>query len=148
MSFQSIIKQLSVDYHINTAVGKDLYAFLINDEFKVYIENSPSKQSFIVYGSVGYLPNRSEEKIYKSLLEANYLGVDMDQCTLSIDKKTGNIVLFRWFDEPHTRYQEFIAVFSQFIGHLANWRKKILHFPDEEVKSKSSETIREDIIKP
>lgn len=148
MSFNVLINSLSKDYNINISKGKDLYAFLINNEHKVYVEQSPETQSFLVYACVCDLPPENQKEIFKAILEANYFGTELDKSTLSIDKETGKIVLFRWFNDVDIRYSEFIRSFSSFVGHLSQWKEKIENFPKFQIEQEEVEHLPENIIKP
>jgi hypothetical protein len=148
MSFNSVISSLSKEYSVNISKGKDLYAFLINNQHKVYVEHSPDNQSFVIYACVCDIPIENQQEIYKTILEANYFGTETDRSTLSIDKETGKIVLFRWFSDADTRYSEFIRSFSSFVGHLSQWKDKIQNFPMHHTEVKKVEHHEENIIKP
>lgn len=147
MAFNNIVKSLCEDYNVNVSKGKDLYAFLINNEYKVYIEYSDKDKAFVVYAAVCDIPNETQVDIYEDILKANYFGTDTGKSTLSIDKNTDKIVLFRWFNDVETRYSDFVPCFSSFIGHLSHWKEKIENYPKyKEVAVKPPQ--RDNIIKP
>jgi hypothetical protein len=132
MSLKEIIKQLSRDFNLGFSEGEEVYSLVVNDIYEVYLEKSIEPHIFLLSAPVCRIPEKGAEKAYRLLLEANLYGQEMGQHVLAIDKRSNQVVLFRWFNELEISYTEFLDHLKCFVKHVETWEEKIEQFPDHE----------------
>ncbi len=115
--------ELKLDDDNSCAIEADGMAIIINYLGEIDI--------LVLLADVGEPPPERLEMLYKTLLEANHLFTATAGATLSLDPKSGHVVLCRAIRCMAVGVDEFVSEVERFINTLEMWTSTVVAFRDE-----------------
>jgi len=86
-------------------------------------------------------PVNGSEKLYREILEANFLSADNGSCTIAIDPYQDEYAVIRIID-GEVSYETFERILLAFIKCLRKWKKRILNdVPSDSKDYESSDKL-------
>ena len=125
MDFEAIIREFSSDHDIYLSDKTDIYKFVIDDQYELFIQKSDDSDCFAIHSIIGEIPENSKEKIYSFLLESNFFGKNTGKGTIAIDPKSNKIVIFIWLDQKEITYEKFHNEVKLLIENVKKLREQI-----------------------
>ena len=95
------------------------------DDVAVSFELGVGDESLYIYSLLGPVPEGDADAVYAALLHANYIFEGTRGSTLSIDPRTGGIVLVRQERLERLRLPGFESIVEEFVDIAEHWMKRI-----------------------
>ena len=95
------------------------------DEVPVSFELGDGDESIYIYSLLGHVPGEGLEQFYAELLHANYVFADNGGSTLSVDSRSGNVVLIREERLELLRLSRLESVVEQFVNVAEGWMSRL-----------------------
>ena len=95
------------------------------DEVPVSFELGGGDESVYIYSLLGRVPDDGHERIYADLLHANYVFAENGGSTLSVDARSGNVVLIREERLELLRLSRLESVVEQFVNVAEGWMRRL-----------------------
>ena len=113
------------------------------DEVPVSFELGDGDESIYIYSLLGRVPDDGREQLYAELLNANYVFADNGGSTLSVDSRSGNVVLLREERLELLRLSRLESVVEQFVNVAESWMRQLRSGGTNEVDAPRGEEASE-----
>jgi hypothetical protein len=127
----NLIKHFGNVLGINLEFNPDgIYLFEI-DELTFAIYDLNEYQKIILHGNIGHPPPDNNEKLFKTLLEAQYMLKGTSGATFSINPDTGELALCKVIIPATLNNDSFFQETENFVNVLHSWANIIRNYRSE-----------------
>ncbi|MCB1118469.1 MAG: type III secretion system chaperone [Chlamydiia bacterium] len=127
MNFDIVIQKLNKVYQLGLAEGHDLYSFVVNEQYQVFLERSPDHHKILLFAPIGSPEEGKKEGWYQYALEKNLYSNQVHPVIVAIDPKSGQLVQYLWFHLSTLHFAEFLEDLRMFSKELEEWKELLKH---------------------
>lgn len=141
MMFKELIEGLGEKMGIGGEIEIDDEgrAFLEFDGMGVVLQGVDEVNKLTFLSTVGMPPPENPARLYKTLLEANYLFEGTGGATLSINPDSGGVMLATCLDSRALTVEDLMDALDKFLDSLIAWRDFVNDYREIPSEEKSSE---------
>ncbi|MDY0221478.1 MAG: type III secretion system chaperone [Desulfobacterium sp.] len=122
MDVKDLITNIGLEFGLKLELNEDSVASLIvDDRFEIEFEYVEDGDSLFVSYALGKLEGSGNEKIYKTLLDANLYGKETGGAIFALDNRTNEVILFFKVKAGETDYELFRSMMERYLNTLIDW---------------------------
>lgn len=131
MEYAELMSDFNANLNIEGASpdADGAYHFEI-DGMPVSVMEIAELRQAVVWGDLGEMPPVNCERLYKSMLEAMFMGEGTGGGSFSIDHETGRVYLQRLLPLVALETADFLSQVERFVNVLEEWRRIIAEYRD------------------
>ncbi|WP_299495742.1 type III secretion system chaperone [uncultured Shewanella sp.] len=134
------IKQFSQTYDLDElSFNEDNYFCLILEEkYRLHFQMNDDKDYLTVFSEVINLQGYKEYQIFKTLLQANYFGMETNQFHFGLSPTNEHLILFKRFHDELIDFDALSLIIESLVEAIEYWFKKLTE--EEQITSSSTST--------
>lgn len=129
MEFDELMKGFGAEVGIKDFGPDENGVFaLVIDDMNVEFEEVPGSNQFVIRSAVGELPPEGRERLYRTLLDAMYMGEVTGGACFSFIPDSNIVCLFRFVFLLQSDVSSFKKDLEKFVNTLEEWRRIVSAF--------------------
>lgn len=139
MSLEELMEKFAEDFGVENVAddGRGVWSLDVDGMIVSFAEQKATGE-MLVLADVGEVPQEGRERLYRTLLEASFLGEGTAGAVLSVKPGSDSVCLHRIVTLAEMDVERFRTMLESFVNVLESWRKLIADFgkvADDQAKS-------------